>query len=202
MIADVFEKTSAHYDALVDRYGHDHRACDWGRLESQTIRFDVLSAALPLAGATVLDVGCGFADLAPYLGERFEGVRYTGIDLSPRMVERARRLHPGLPIHVANVLDLASGGTDFISDFVVASGIFAFLGLDAPALARRLIDAMFALSRRALAFNSLSAWAAERSEGEYYADPLETAAYCRTLTPRLLVRTDYHPRDFTVALYR
>ena len=118
------------------------------------------------------------------------------------MVENARRLHPGLPIRVANVLDLAAGGGDFASDFVVASGIFAFLGVDAPTLARRLIDAMFGLARRAVAFNSLSAWTGDRSEGEYYADPLETAAYCRTLTPRLLVRTDYHPRDFTVALYR
>ena len=39
----------------------------------------------------VLDVGCGQGALAPAI--RAEGGRYTGVDLSRRMVEQARRLH-------------------------------------------------------------------------------------------------------------
>ena len=35
-------------------------------------------------------------------------------------------------------------------------------------------------------------------EGEFYTDPLQTLAFCRTLTPWVTLRHDYHSRDFTI----
>lgn len=43
----------------------------------------------PQPGARVLDVGCGSASLLPDLG----AVDYVGVDLNPRHIEEARRLH-------------------------------------------------------------------------------------------------------------
>ncbi|MDH3060935.1 methyltransferase domain-containing protein, partial [Gordonia alkanivorans] len=40
----------------------------------------------------VLDVGCGPGTVTAYLADR--GLDVTGVDLSPRMIENARRLHP------------------------------------------------------------------------------------------------------------
>src|SRR5579883_3035285 len=42
----------------------------------------------------VCDLGCGPGHVARYLGDR--GVTVTGIDLSPAMVDAARRLNPGI----------------------------------------------------------------------------------------------------------
>ncbi|MBM9468384.1 class I SAM-dependent methyltransferase [Nakamurella sp. YIM 132084] len=53
----------------------------------------------------VLDAGCGPGDASGYLHER--GVQVTGIDLSPRMVGHARRLHPQLTFDVASVTEIA-----------------------------------------------------------------------------------------------
>jgi len=48
----------------------------------------LLAPLLPQAPATVLDLGCGTGSLSVLLAER--GYDVTGVDLSPRMIERAR----------------------------------------------------------------------------------------------------------------
>jgi predicted TPR repeat methyltransferase len=197
--SDTFARIARYYDALVERHGHHYKACDYGRRESQQVKFRVLSEVMPLAGKRILDVGCGFADYADYLGSRYGHIFYTGIDLSRQMIEEARRVHPGVPLHVANVLD---GTAQERFDVVTANGIFYLLGEDAPVLVRRLIQAMFTRASEAVAFNSLSTWAEERTPGEFHADPVEILEFCRRLTPWVTLRHDYLPRDFTMYLYR
>jgi SAM-dependent methyltransferase len=52
----------------------------------------------------VADLGCGPGQVARYLHDR--GVSMLGIDLSERMVEAARRLHPGLDFRVGDLTRL------------------------------------------------------------------------------------------------
>ena len=49
-----------------------------------------------MASGPVLDVGCGPGHVTAHLAGL--GVDVQGVDLSPRMVEHARRLHPGAPV--------------------------------------------------------------------------------------------------------
>lgn len=194
----VFAAIGRYYDELVARYGHDPRACDYGRAESQAIKFAVLSQVAPLDGKRILDVGCGFADYATYLSALFRNVSYAGVDISAAMVASARALHPELSIRAANILEEDVGAFDIVT----ANGIFYLLGAEAPALMRALVARMYASATEAVAFNSLSAWTPDQEPGEYHADPAEVLNYCRTLTPWVALRHDYHPRDFTVYLYR
>jgi SAM-dependent methyltransferase len=52
----------------------------------------------------VLDVGCGPGIVTGFLSGL--GVDASGVDLSPRMVEHARRLHPGVRFEVASATEL------------------------------------------------------------------------------------------------
>jgi len=52
----------------------------------------------------VADIGCGPGHVARYLHDR--GVRVVGIDLSPRMVECARKLHPTIEFQHADMAAL------------------------------------------------------------------------------------------------
>ncbi|MFF7205546.1 MULTISPECIES: class I SAM-dependent methyltransferase [unclassified Streptomyces] len=64
---------------------------------------------LARGGGPVADVGCGPGRITAHL--RNLGVDAFGIDLSPRMIEVARREHPGLRFEVGSMtqLDLADG---------------------------------------------------------------------------------------------
>ncbi|BFU43297.1 class I SAM-dependent methyltransferase [Krasilnikovia sp. MM14-A1004] len=78
-----------------------------GVLESMPVERAMLDlfAELTLAvGAEVADVGCGAGRLLPYLAER--GLSPRGVDLSPGMIEVARREHPGFAYDVANLREL------------------------------------------------------------------------------------------------
>lgn len=50
------------------------------------------------------DLGCGPGHIARYLRER--GVDVCGVDLSPEMIEQARRLNPGIEFKQGNMLSL------------------------------------------------------------------------------------------------
>jgi SAM-dependent methyltransferase len=64
-----------------------------------------LFAEMTLAvGTEVADVGCGTGRLLPYFAGR--GLSPRGVDLSPGMVEVARREHPGFAYEVADLRDL------------------------------------------------------------------------------------------------
>jgi SAM-dependent methyltransferase len=196
---DTFKHVAEYYDRLVERYGHDPRACDYGRPESQLRKFQVLADIADLKGKRILDVGCGFADYAEYLRSRFGLVKYVGIDVSPRMIKEAKRLRPELDLRLCNVLDQTFKET---FDVVTANGLFYLLGRDAPDFLRQIVRRMCELAEFAVAFNSLSSWAPIKEPAEFYADPLDVLKFCRTLTPWVALRHDYFPHDFTIYMYK
>ena len=65
-----------------------------------------------------------------------------------------------------------------------------------------LIKRLYELADHAVAFTSLSTWAMTQEPNEYYADPLETVRFCRTLTPWVALRHDYLPHDFAIYMYK
>ncbi len=94
------------YDRVADNYAHlvattglgDIRTHPWLRAA-----VDAFADAVVALGP-VLDVGCGPGTVTAYLEQR--GVRISGVDLSPRMIENARRLHPEYSFSVASATDL------------------------------------------------------------------------------------------------
>ena len=195
---DPFQRIADFFNDRIARQGPTLEACDYAGPEAQQTRFRVLCDVAPLAGASVLDVGCGFADWWTYLRDNVGDVTYTGVDLSSGMIAEAKRRHPDVNVRVANILDDEVQGS---FDVVVANGIFYLLGDDAEKIMRAIVTKMFSLCRRATVFTTLSAWGPPE-EGEFFADPLATLDWCRTLTPWVTLRHDYHARDFAIYLYR
>lgn len=152
-----------------------------------------------MKGHSVLDVGCGLADLWSYMQEHKLDVKYTGLDMTPAMIAAARERFPGLDLREGKV-----GHTMFgiAFDYVLASGIFAYLDGDRQKAAEDLIKDMYGMATHALAFNMLSKWSSESDPSEYQADPLQIVSYCRSLSPRVVLRHDYLRHDFTIYLYK
>jgi SAM-dependent methyltransferase len=99
----------ASYDRVADNYVHMVNTTGVGDVRTHPwlkAAIDVFGDAVAGLGP-VLDVGCGPGTVTAYLAER--GVNVSGIDLSPRMIEHARRLHPECDFSVGSStgLDLA-----------------------------------------------------------------------------------------------
>jgi SAM-dependent methyltransferase len=189
------------YTSLAEKFGPGVRALNWSSEKSQQLRFEILNQVGRLHMASVLDVGCGLGDFLDWVQAAGIKINYTGLDLTPRMIEIARTRFPGKAFILGSLFD-AREQLEGSYDFVLASGIF-YLRKNSPwKFLTRTVALMFRLCKQAVAFNSLSAWAPKKEGQEYYPDPLLTAAYCHTLTPWVVLRHDYHPGDFTIYMYK
>jgi SAM-dependent methyltransferase len=195
------ENTIRYFTDLVAENGVDPRSLDWGSRESQRLRFSVLAGIGSMQGARVLDVGCGLGDFYEWLREQGCECDYHGIDITPAMIATARERFPGARFDVGTFTgDMERVAGEY--DYIVASGIFYRRQISAVDFMHQMIGAMYGHCTRGIAFNSLSLWTPDQDAGEYYADPLATLDFCRTLTPWIVLRHDYHQRDFTMYLYR
>lgn len=190
---------ASYYDRLLSAHGVTHRALDWGSRESQYLRFSVLVEVGDLDGSRILDVGCGLADFLHYLQIRGIVVEYTGIDINARAIRLARERFPHATFHNAS---LDAWSPDHAYDYVFASGLFTFRKHRPVEYLNACIRRMFCYASRAVAFNTLSAWTSDKNAAEFHADPLEVSSLCRLVTPWMVMRHDYHPRDVTYYLYR
>lgn len=190
---------SDYYENLYRKYGACAQASDYGSRESQQIKFDVLASIMPLNEKKILDVGCGFATYYEYLSKRYQNFKYTGFDLTRVCIESALKRNPSIDLRVADIL---RSEINERYDVVTANGIFYLLGEHAESVMFELIDKMFSLASEAVAFNSLSYWCENKEPNEFYADPLRVLKFCKSLTPWVTFRHDYHPRDFTIYMYK
>jgi len=175
-------------------------ALGWSSVESQRVRFLALSSIGDLGGRSVLDVGCGPGDLCGYFRERGIDVDYTGVDIHPGMIERARRAWPGARFVERDILD---GPARPEADYVLASGLFGLAVNGEPDFVLAMLRRMYDLSRRGAAANFVSVYPArERDPEGHYADPAEVVASCFRITSLVAMRHDYKANDFTVYLRR
>ncbi|ASQ97739.1 class I SAM-dependent methyltransferase [Streptomyces sp. 11-1-2] len=107
--ADFLSSTRASYNAIALDYDKQYR----DELAAQTLERAVFAGFAELVrnagGGPVADVGSGPGRVTAHLHEL--GLSAYGIDLSPAMVELARREHPGLRFEEGSMLslDIADG---------------------------------------------------------------------------------------------
>ncbi len=92
------------YDAVADLYAtHLPDARAEGPLDLALL--DAFAEAVQAGGdPVVLDAGCGAGRISRHLADR--GCSVEGVDLSPGMVEQARRAHPDLRFAVGSLSEL------------------------------------------------------------------------------------------------
>lgn len=94
-IRDSYDAVAAEYDREIS-----------GELAGKPFDRGLLAAFAELtsSGLPVGDVGCGPGHVAQHLAGL--GCSMVGVDLSPAMIEIARRRYPHIPFHVGSMFDL------------------------------------------------------------------------------------------------
>jgi len=194
---DRIDAIRAHYEHRISPHRENFDVLDWASSASQRRRFRVLADHVPLAGKTLLDVGCGLGDLRAYLEERGIGVDYTGVDVLDKMIAACRsRFGGGRFVCADTFADPPPEVGRF--DVVFTSGIFNLdLGNNLeflPSAVRRLLW----LADEYLVFNLLNARTSYREEGYFFYKPDDVLKILDGEPCEIRLLDDYLPNDFTV----
>jgi len=191
------------YQKSFRKYGLSPKALQWSSTRSMELRFKQIVSNLDFNNKSVLDVGCGFGFLIPYIEKQAQRFDYLGIDIVPEFIREARKLYPNYKFKVG---DYFTRPIRKRFDIIIASGVLNNNLGEATIKSRfDFIKKTFKRSKSALAFNMAGGFPQpENSAGNkvYYADSLMVLNFCFSLTRKLIFIHHYHPRDFSLILFK
>ena len=190
------------WDGQVEKFGDSFKALAYGSKETQNRKFQILTEVGDLRNKSVLDVGCGFGDLYDFLNEKGIEVEYFGVDISPKMIDIARKKRPQLKFETYDILETSDKEK---YDYVLSTGFNCFKTGNNEILEKLMIKRMFELCKVGVAVGLQSRYYPNydpKGPG-YCSPPEELFEYCmKDVTRWVSLRHDYMPHDFTLYLYR
>ena len=189
---------SKHRDSLT-RHGYSPNALYWSNRAVQETRFSILASIGIEDTDSLLDVGCGFADFKTWADNIGINLKYTGIDLSPDLIDVAKRLHPDATLIAGDLFEVDFPSSNF--NWVVLSGALNENLKDDGAYALKTITRMFQLSNKGVAFNLLDARQIQAHDLQSH-QPAQVMNHCYTLTKNCELCDDYLKNDFTIFMRR
>jgi len=189
------------YEKLLEKYGYSIKSLDYRSETSQKTRFDIITQVGINDDCSLLDVGCGFGDYFNYLKQRgIKNVKYNGIDLTDKIVNVAKEKNPLANVVQGNVLDLPD---DKKFDYVVSVGVNGVKTGDNWDNLTSVLDKMWKLCKKGIAYNAVSNFASEQDEQIYFVSPIRVIEHVmNNLTYKVVFRHDYMPHDFTIYVYK
>jgi len=169
----------------------------WGSTQEQEMLFSALLLFYS-PEMSILDAGCGRADLFGYLTKTFNAeIPYKGIDYNSNLLQIAKEKYPTVNVEAMDLLNLSEK-----SDWVVASGLFNVKEYDdMESYARQCIDAMYKSSNVGIAFNMLTGYPDNISEEDKAVlvpyDISNWLDYLIKTYTKVICRTDYMLNDVT-----
>jgi SAM-dependent methyltransferase len=138
MIKEKISDVQSGYDLVADEYAR--RISDELRHKALDCRLLDRFAESVRNSGIACDLGCGPGHLARYLHER--GIQVCGMDLSTGMVERARRLNPGIEFNQGDMRTLPVRDNTWAG----IAAFYAIVHLPLPDLDRSLREMMRVLA--------------------------------------------------------
>ncbi len=196
----------SYFENCLAQHGDSPLGVDYNGRESQFKRFEILAGIADLNGKSVHDVGCGLGHFLDYLKEQTVTPIYSGSDISPAMIARATKRHPGIVFEVRDLLE-GPDPPEPRFDYVTCCGVFHLKSENDnaawEAFAFRLIERMYRLARHGIAFNMMTDQVDFKVDRLFYADPLKVFDFCRkNLSRRVVLRHDYPLYEFSLYVYR
>jgi ubiquinone/menaquinone biosynthesis C-methylase UbiE len=186
-----------HYEPLLKKYPKGYEILDWESLDSQLKRFDVLIKYAELSGKKLLDLGCGTGDLFGYLNTQNINVNYFGIDILPRMIDRAKEIYPEGRFITGDIFK-ESPFSKKQFDIIFCSGIFNLNMGDNEQLLKEALPVFFAHANEKVVFNLLDPGHFVQSNKYYFFNKKEVLHLIREYSDNTKVVTGYIPNDFTI----
>jgi 2-polyprenyl-3-methyl-5-hydroxy-6-metoxy-1,4-benzoquinol methylase len=105
---DKFEISVQRFDEFAEQF-----AVRFMNIDAYKIHFDYFCQRLSQPGLRIFELGCGPGNVTRYLKQQLPGAAITAIDLSPNMLEIARRHLPGVDFRIMDVREISTIGIRF-----------------------------------------------------------------------------------------
>lgn len=203
---DLLNEVAGYYSDRLAQHGETAAGVDWKDQEGQVRRFDQLLKLVDRNSSySLCDIGCGYGALVDHMVELGYSAQYLGLDVSPIMVDAARRRFS----HFQGVQFEVGNRPSANSDYAVASGIFNVkLSSSSDEWSSYLfetLDMMNDVTERGFAFNCLTSYSdSHKMRADlFYADPLALFDRCkRRYSPHVSLLHDYGLYEFTIIVRR
>ncbi|MBI3712162.1 MAG: class I SAM-dependent methyltransferase [Burkholderiales bacterium] len=186
-----------HRDRL---QGNRLHALGYRANESQERRFQALLHWGEMSGCSVLDLGCGYGDLRPFLDQHYRDFIYLGVDFLKEFIDAAQQRYGHLPHTQFFQSDFLTAGLPEV-DVVIACGSLNYRTSNSlhP---WQTISRMWEVAQRGVVFNLLDAAYFESDEVLCAYEQDEVLQFCRQLDPHTRIVAGYLPDDFTVLMHK
>jgi len=183
-------------------FGHHPNSLLWSDIKIQYLRFEQLCKIGIKNKDSIIDIGCGFADLYHYLNQQGINTDYTGLDICDDFINKAKSIYPQANLLISDVSSLDYNNNQF--DYALLSGTLNYVLDDADNYAHSTINKMFDISAKGIAFNLLDSsdsWSKSRADLQTY-NKNEIENLVRKLTKKYQIIDNYLENDFTVLAWK
>lgn len=195
----MLDKVKKYYSEKIITHGASPNGVDWNGLESQELRFKILSSIIQQEESfSLLDYGCGYGALLSFLKKDFKKFDFIGYDISQEMLKVAESLNSDAKW--INVIP-----NNFSVDYTFCSGIFnVLLDIEQKEWEKYIFETLNyinTISTKGFAFNLLSTYSdVEKAKKHlYYASPEDIFRYCKVnFSKNVILDHSYPLYEFSV----
>ncbi len=194
------KKIKKSYQNSYKKYGVSPRALKWCSEKAARQRYEQIVMDINFYRQSILDVGCGFGDIIPYITDKADVFNYTGIDIVPEFIREAKKIHPK---HKFIVGDYFKQPLKEKFDIIICCGTLNRNYNDNLGFRKKAIKTMFQHAKKCLVFNMAGRHPKPKTvqhSNVWFADSEEIFNYCKTLSGKVLLKNDYHSSDFTIVM--
>lgn len=199
------ELDNEKYISAFRKYGRSPKSLLWWT-DKRNIRYHELLKHLNLtSGATLLDVGCGFADLYKFCND-YLGIRlnYTGIDYCGEFIETVKNQLSDECALIQGDFLLAENLTNY--DYCVATGIFNMCNGSSDdvenGFLRSVVKKMFSICDVAISFNFVTDKVDYKNPEVSYYSPMKILDFCYGLSRNIVFDNSCMPFEATVTVFK
>lgn len=204
-----YKTLQIHYENCLKQHGPNAKGMDWPNPDDLNKRFKVLTDIIfeynyiKNEKVDLTDLGCGVGLLVNYLIDNnlIDFVNYTGIDISPIMIEFATQRLPQFKFEERDILTnrLRENGTDY----VIMNGVFT----EKRELSHeqmfdfftKMITETYKSARKGIAFNVMSTHVDWQRDDLFHLGLDQMVEFVtKKLTRNMIIRLDYGLYEYTV----
>ncbi|KNY29627.1 class I SAM-dependent methyltransferase [Pseudobacteroides cellulosolvens] len=194
------EMIKQYYEPNLGKGLPDFKVLGWESREAQYMRFEMFGKNIEIENKKLLDVGCGLGNLIEYLSEKGVSFDYTGVDISQKMIDYAKKRNPTFRFLCLDIFnDNTFSPHDF--DIVYTSGIFNLNLGNNNEFVEIALKRLFYLARSVVAFNLLHHKSPDKDDRYFYFSPeeiVETIKHFKCDLSDIQVIEGYLKNDFMI----